>query len=1086
MPAERIDLFRPFAALSLFILRSSGDAHGAGRPIAFDAISDAMRSSLGLVLTPADLQEFVRVLDDSSMLTLSYDEDEDDGGSLSYTVGLVFAQMDMNKLVDVFAAKQAAAAAAAETEDDSAALPLSELASRICDAVRMRSVLDATVPEAAAEYAEPTTHIDPHIWTALHQARGIERLYTHQVHAIDCILQKQRSVVVSTATASGKSVIYQVPVLQTLLDDAQATMLLVFPTKALAQDQLGALRQLADHIPQLKNIVIDTFDGDQTSRDRRRAIRDTASIILTNPDTLHAAMLPNVSAWRWFWLRLRLVVIDELHVYQAQFGQHVSHVLRRLQRQCSEDQQPVRYIACSATTSNAAEHLSALTGLIDIDVVDSDGSPRGTKHLALWDAADRHVSPIADSSNVAVRLLARGLRTIVFCRSRQTCELVFREICDSLALSPQLRALRSQVMSYRAGYTVAERRAIEQALFTGDTRLVVATSALELGIDIGSLDAVLMVGVPVSAAALCQQAGRAGRRSADSLAIIVATDTPLDRRAVDSPAGLFDRAFAPASIADEPSIAAAHLQCAAFELPLAKDEFDNTDGLCWDPSTQKWICSLSYKPWPPEKVPIRSIQQTTWQVIETRHARAPSLLEELDAFRALFTLYEGGILLHRGHSFSIDSVDPDHQLALVSRTNVSWYTEQRDYINVVPLSVITRSTPFLLYGKLSVTTTVFGYKRIDAKSRKTLEFVEHASPPLSISTRGLWVDIPHSLARSLASNNHNIEASIHAAQHALIATVTSLIGCMSGDLCTECKSPFSKRSKIPPMHYSLISLSCIVATASMFTACNGLYTPGKFTLSEYINSMHKRDNSFVTNYLTSLHAGLLVKAGEQTFCSVIPITQQYAFVAASCFDFADGNVDDNTDYKVYLSGTGYETPTLMDVTSIQARDDYDPDTFANNLAIITIANTNTAFSNKIGEPASAWATINYIQQSLVEDLSSWNAPDIYSGTSIDSSTCKSASSLYKANTDTLSCNSQTRNSFINTNCKTPLKFAVGSSGGMVAVVGLYSYSAISGTPEDGFCNDDNTIVSYYTNLYDYVPWASEIIGITLKQTQQQE
>ncbi|KAJ2869297.1 hypothetical protein GGI22_000345 [Coemansia erecta] len=270
----------------------------------------------------------------------------------------------------------------------------------------------------------------------------------------------------------------------------------------------------------------------------------------------------------------------------------------------------------------------------------------------------------------------------------------------------------------------------------------------------------------------------------------------------------------------------------------------------------------------------------------------------------------------------------------------------------------------------------------------------------------------------------------------------------------------------------------------MFASCSALYTPGnKFTLSEYIKSLDKRDSASdgpVINFLSTLHDGLLVKEGEQTFCGVIPITEKYAFAAASCFNFVDGKLDDNTDYKVYLSGTGYEKPVLMDVTSIEARDDYDPNTFANNLAILTINNSQgNTFANNIGEPASAWATVNYIQQSLVEDLSSWNAPDIYSGTSIDTDACKSASSLYKANSGTLSCNSQTRTSFINSNCKTPLKFAVGSSGGKFAVVGLYSYSAISGSPEEGFCGSDNTIVSYYTNLYDYVPWASETIGATV-------
>ncbi|KAJ2869298.1 ATP-dependent 3'-5' DNA helicase [Coemansia erecta] len=783
-----VDLFGPFAALSLFILRSSGDA-SAHHPIAFAAISDAMRSSLGLALTQEDLEAFVDILDDSSMLSLSRDY----SGRLCYTLG----STDLSQLVDVFAKRQEA------SKSREGALALSELVPRILDALQMTSVYEATVPSAAAAYADPTAPIDARIWTALRQARSIERLYSHQAQAIDCVLGRKHHVVVSTATASGKSVIYQVPVLQSLLDDPHATALLVFPTKALAQDQLGALRSLAELIPELHGIGIDTLDGDQASGDRRREIRDTASVILTNPDTLHAAMLPSAAAWRRFWQRLRLVVVDEIHVYQAQFGQHVGHILRRLQRQCAGD--AVRFVACSATTSNPEEHMRALTGLARIDVVDCDGSPRGAKHMALWDSAGCRSAAASDACNVAVQLLARGLRTIVFCKLRQTCELVFREICDALDQSPRLRRLRPQIMSYRAGYTSGERRAIEQSIFAGDTRLVVATSALELGIDIGSLDAVLMVGVPTSAASLWQQAGRAGRRSSDSLAIVVATGSAIDRRAVDMPEGLFDRAFAPALVSAEPSIAAAHLQCAAFEIPFSESEVDVADGLCWNPPTQSWICALSYKPWPPEKVPIRSIQQTDWQVVELRAGRAPALLEELDGYRALFTLYEGGILLHRGRSFSIDKVDAEEQIALVSSANVSWYTEQRDYVDAVPLAA-SQAAPLLareplrldlLYGEVNVTATVFGYKRIDAKSRKIVEYVDHASPPLTIRTRGVWVDVPQSIAQTLAASNHSVEASIHAAQHALIAVMSSLVGCTSGDLCTECKSPLAKRSKIP-------------------------------------------------------------------------------------------------------------------------------------------------------------------------------------------------------------------------------------------------------------------------------------------------
>ncbi|KAJ2656327.1 ATP-dependent 3'-5' DNA helicase [Coemansia sp. RSA 1200] len=846
---ELIALFRPFVALSLFILRSSRDGDTA-RPIAFKAVSDAMRSSLGLALAEDDLLAFAAVLDDDDGAMLSVLRDDSNVGynndshdnSLRFVLGPAFVAMDLDSLVALFAKRHAVwtennLLRNGNSDSDNQSPTAKDLALSICDKLRLSSVLETMIPSAPAQYADPTCAIDSRIWIALKEARSIDRLYSHQAKAIDCVLgNARRDVVVSTGTASGKSIVYQVAVLQMLLQsEEENTILLMFPTKALAQDQLVALRSLVCHIPELSEVVIDTLDGDKTHRETRRAIRDTASVILTNPDTLHAAMLPaGTHAWRSFWQRLRLVVIDEMHVYQAQFGQHVAHILHRLQRICcwaqgkniGGSELDVRFVACTATTANPAEHMCALTGcrsVAGIEVVDLDGSPRGSKHMALWcsttnsnssstsNVSSRPLSAASNVCNVAMQLLAHGLRIVVFCKSRQTCELVFREISDCLERSPTLRIrkLQTRIVSYRAGYTAAERRAIEQSIFAGDTRLVVATNALELGIDIGSLDAVLMVGVPTSVASLWQQAGRAGRRTRDSLAIIMAdpAGNPIDKRTVDAPSGLFDRVFAPATVANEQSITAAHLQCAAFELPFAANEMNNTEGLCWDPVLQRWICALSFKPWPADKVHIRSVQQigTDWQVVDTGTTGAPTLLEVLDAYHALFALYEGGILLHRGYSYSIDCVDPVLRVALVSKSNVSWYTVKRDYIDAVPLSVVQSRTLSsdssgkleVCYGEINVTAIVFGYKRIDTRSRKLLELVEHRSPPLTIKTNGVWLDVPLSIAKNLAASGHNVEASIHAAQHALIAEVGALVGCLSADLSTECKSPLATRSKIP-------------------------------------------------------------------------------------------------------------------------------------------------------------------------------------------------------------------------------------------------------------------------------------------------
>ncbi|KAJ1962939.1 ATP-dependent 3'-5' DNA helicase [Dipsacomyces acuminosporus] len=729
-------------------------------------------------------------------------------------------------------------------------LPITELLTIIRDSdfYKGQMVSSATriLPAAEAQYQSiESLAIDAQIWGALKRLRNIDRLYSHQAQSIEAAIEGQ-DVMVSTATASGKSVIYQASILQMLIDDPTAKALLVFPTKALAQDQLGALEELVRCIPKLDGIKVSTLDGDTLGgkSGERQKIRQSASVILTNPDTLHMVMLPNSSAlWRHFWAKLQIVVIDELHVYQGQFGQNVAHIFARLQRMCkwarseySLSPKPVQFIACSATTSNPIEHMQHITGKDDICIVDTDGSPHGPMHMVLWDNLAKSSSN-GDSSNgdstkgngnqrlpgefsdvarISSILLRSNIRCIIFCKYRQTCELVFHEIADYLRTSPSLRRFIPMVMSYRAGYTKQERRDIERAMFTGSTRMVIATNALELGIDVGNLDAVLMVGVPPNKTNLWQQAGRAGRRGKESLAMVFATGNILDRHIIKKPDDLFKRTFPMASLTSERSIAIAHLQCAAFELPIDTGDGDSRfithglhldedgadmawkDHLVWDPVTQKWLSALRYKPWPAEKVPIRSIRQTDWQVIEVRNGGLV-LLEEIDSMRALFTLYEGGIFLHRGKTYEIDRVDTESHIGFVRYANVSWYTEKRDFKDVIPqgAKLPAASDNPMVYGELEIRATVFGYKRYDLRSKQLVEVVEKASPIIKTLSLGIWIDVPITLASKVAQKGYDVEASIHGAQHSLLVCLAEATGCMFEDLCTECKSPLAKRTKVP-------------------------------------------------------------------------------------------------------------------------------------------------------------------------------------------------------------------------------------------------------------------------------------------------
>ncbi|KAJ2307786.1 ATP-dependent 3'-5' DNA helicase [Coemansia sp. RSA 2706] len=848
VPLRRV--FRAFAAIAVF-LQSKSDT-----PLDYAVVAAAVRQSAGCPMSVDDLAA-IRGLLGPDTLDMFWDPDDDHMRLLlrldldkslrrptkrartgaSSPVTLITGLIDaFDRAVAGIAATQVSATLAqlarthAPPRPDcapTAAEPLSITIDELVDSLQSSSLpgcggqlVDMATRHITAEPAtyQDTQHaIDATIYAALAAQRQIARLYAHQAEAIDHILDGH-SVVVSTSTASGKSLIYQIPIAQRLLANQQAKFLLLFPTKALAQDQARSLQGLLAAIPRLAHIQVRTLDGDTPrarDTDDRNHIRQTASVILTNPDTLHASLLPNHSSWHAFLTQLELVVIDELHVYQGQFGQHVAHVLARLLRFAAP-----RFVACSATTSNPREHLQSLCHDPHVHVVTRDGAPHGPRHLLLWDTASCPSHQLfSDITLLAAHILRGGLRAIVFCKYRQACELTLREIYDYLDAQNDLaESARTRVMSYRGGYSADERRQIERDLFAGQLQLVVATSALELGIDVGSLDASIMVGTPPGSAALWQQAGRAGRQSQPALALVVAGRSPLDRQTVKACTSLFDRTFPAAHIAREPAIAAAHLHCAAFELPLSAEhdtEFaqrlhtdlaqPDTVPLPWDAATNRWCCALAFKPWPPLKVPIRSTTSSDdrdWQVILAPARDHPArVLEEMDCMRALFTLYRGGILMHRARTFAIDEVDQDTRTALVFQTAVTWFTRQRDYVDAIP-SHVERAVPLadrtqLCYGALEIRATVFGYTRIDTRTKRVLERVEQRPSTLTTDTRGLWIDVPLDVGQALAAADHDVEASIHGAAHALWRAVAARASCLASELASECKSPLATRAKHP-------------------------------------------------------------------------------------------------------------------------------------------------------------------------------------------------------------------------------------------------------------------------------------------------
>ncbi|CDH48895.1 dead deah box helicase [Lichtheimia corymbifera JMRC:FSU:9682] len=510
--------------------------------------------------------------------------------------------------------------------------------------------------ERPSVYGDP---IDlPHeIESALHE-KGILHLYVHQTEAIRGLREDQH-VIVATSTASGKSLIYQIPVLERLIHDKNTRAMYVFPTKALAQDQMRALQELIGMCPSLENVQVATFDGD-TPSGQRAFIRDNANIIFTNPDMLHHSILPNGKRWKSFLCALRFVVLDELHIYNGLFGANVAFIMRRLRRWCHHyENDAVQFISCSATIRHADEHMKLVCGIDQVKLVEQDGAPCGKKSFLVWNPPlvkrpgqnpNERRGSVAEGAQILEYLLSRNVRTIAFCKVRKTCELLMMQLRDSLE-KQQRGDLLEKVMSYRGGYLPMERRQIEKRLFNGDLLAVVATNALELGVDIGSLDAVVMIGMPWTISALWQQSGRAGRRNKDSLSMVITDHNPMDQHFARHPEELFEQPLDDIQfdVENNKLVLESHLQCAAEELPIDIDQ----DQAFFGPNMQQ-VCEEHlmliheklyrpdprYRPYPSQHVNIRNITQELYAVINTTDGKN-IVLEEIESTRAPFEIYEG-------------------------------------------------------------------------------------------------------------------------------------------------------------------------------------------------------------------------------------------------------------------------------------------------------------------------------------------------------------------------------------------------------------------------------------------------------------
>ncbi|MBY0503677.1 MAG: DEAD/DEAH box helicase [Bryobacteraceae bacterium] len=614
------------------------------------------------------------------------------------------------------------------------------------------------IPARPAEFADFPAALDPRLRQML-AGRGIDQLYSHQSEAFSHI-EAGRNTVIVTPTASGKTLCYNLPVLQTLLSDPAARAFYLFPTKALAEDQLHEFQATLDTIG--SDIKAFTYDGD-TPQDARRAIRERAQLVLTNPDMLHAGLLPHHTKWAKAFENLRYIVIDELHYYRGVYGSHLANLLRRLRRIANFYGSQPQFICSSATIANPRELAEAITEQ-PFELVEKSGAPAGDKFFVFYNPpyVNKQLgirrSYLQEARRIAEESIERGQQTLVFCNNRLATEILVKYLKDSRERG-QVPA--EAVRGYRGGYLPRERREIERKLRDGSIKCVVATNALELGIDLGSLDTVILAGYPGTVAATWQRGGRAGRRQRPSLAIMVASSAPLDQYMIENPDYFFGRPPESAHInANNLEILLGHLKCAAFELPIRVEEK-------FGPHDPGEMCSFlvdagflhqSAGAWhwtsdsyPADALSLRAVTSDNFIVIDTTSEN--KVIAEVSFPAALVTLHEKAIYLHEAKMFQVEKFDYDARKAYVRRVDCDYYTDAIDHTQVKALEEF-ESTAMgearALWGDVRVNQQIVGFKKIKFYTNENIGSGHLSIPEQEMHTTAFWLHFPAAFLAHLA------------------------------------------------------------------------------------------------------------------------------------------------------------------------------------------------------------------------------------------------------------------------------------------------------------------------------------------------
>ncbi len=646
-----------------------------------------------------------------------------------------------------------------------------------------RLIHETFYPSQAARLVPIPDGLSPDVRAGLKRV-GIDALYEHQAEAI--MSAAERATVITTGTASGKSLCFQLPTLQELTADPSARALYLYPTKSLAQDQARALNSFGLH----KRIRPAIYDGD-TPRAQRAAIRRNANVILTNPDMLHLGILPHHHAWSNVFRGLRFVVVDEAHTYRGVFGSHVANVLRRLRRAAAIHGSDPRFLLASATIANPLELAQRLTGIEDFELIDQDTAPQPGRRVAMWnppledEELGARASPLYEAAELIAELVSSNARTICFIKSRKAVELIMRHA--SARLEP---ALAARIAPYRAGYTPAQRQEIQRRLTEGDLLAVISTDALELGIDIGALDAAICVTFPGTVASLKQMWGRAGRRGR-GLAVYIAGEDALDQFFCRHPDQFLDRAVEAAIIDPEsPEIYGWHLLCAAHEAPLTESDAPIL-GAGWRAPAEA-LADAGYlrerltgfvparaDDYPAARVALRSASADQFALIE---GNSGEVLGTVEASRAYGSVHEGAIYLHLGRSYKVLSLDLDARRVLLEPFSGDYYTQaRRDTATYIERLIERREVlgVTLSFGTVVVEEVVLGFQRKRLQDQEVIDFTGLSLPTVELETRALWYELDDLIE---PFPRDRLLGALHALEHAQIAVLPLIAMCDRWDI----------------------------------------------------------------------------------------------------------------------------------------------------------------------------------------------------------------------------------------------------------------------------------------------------------------